>query len=89
MRDHPLKGEFDPATAKWKRTPTVSGAEGTLEIGYGENGLIGLRLADQPEGVILIYTPEEWDAFLEGVRDGEFDLESMFQDLSAGSQTDR
>lgn len=81
IRDHPLKGEFNPTTAKWKRTPTASGAGGTLEIGYGDNGLIGLRLANDPDGIILIYTPAEWDAFLEGVRDGEFDFEAMIQDL--------
>lgn len=78
IREHPLKGEFNPGTAKWKLTPTGSGEAGMLEIGYGENGLVGLRLADQPDGVVLIYTPEEWDAFLAGVRDGEFDLEAMF-----------
>ena len=31
---------------------------------------------DVPEGDILIYTPSEWEAFVEGVRDGEFDIET-------------
>jgi hypothetical protein len=25
---------------------------------------------------VLIYTPSEWEAFVEGVRDGEFDIET-------------
>ncbi|MFB7720580.1 MULTISPECIES: DUF397 domain-containing protein [unclassified Nocardia] len=34
-------------------------ADGFTTLGYGEIG--------------LVYTPGEWDAFLAGVRDGEFD----------------
>ncbi|GAB3992726.1 hypothetical protein GCM10029992_02590 [Glycomyces albus] len=36
--------------------------------------MVALRRADDPDGDILIYTPEEWKAFQEGLRDGEFDL---------------
>jgi hypothetical protein len=33
-------------------------------------------MAEDPDGDILIYTPSEWEAFVEGVRDGEFDIET-------------
>ncbi|WP_328614245.1 DUF397 domain-containing protein [Amycolatopsis sp. NBC_00355] len=33
-----------------------------------------MRKSPDPEGVILVFTPSEWDAFLKGVRDGEFTL---------------
>lgn len=33
-----------------------------------------MRKSTDPEGVVLVFTPSEWDAFLKGVRDGEFDL---------------
>lgn len=73
-REHPLKGEFDTAAARWERTTYTDGSPAALEVGYAENGMVALRKADEPEGDLLIYTPEEWTAFVEGVRDGEFDL---------------
>ncbi|MDN3240347.1 DUF397 domain-containing protein [Glycomyces tritici] len=75
-REHPLKGEFDTATARWERTTHEDGTPAALEIGYADNGLVALRMAEDPEGDVLIYTPAEWEAFVEGVRDGEFDIET-------------
>jgi len=75
-REHPLKGEFDTATARWERTTHEDGTPAALEIGYADNGLVALRMAEEPEGDILIYTPSEWEAFVDGVRDGEFDIET-------------
>jgi hypothetical protein len=75
-REHPLKGEFDTATARWERTTHEDGTPAALEIGYADNGLVALRMAEDPDGDILIYTPSEWEAFVEGVRDGEFDIET-------------
>ncbi|MFG3338736.1 DUF397 domain-containing protein [Glycomyces sp. NPDC048151] len=74
--NHPLKGEFDSSTARWERTQHPDGTPAALEIGYADNGLVALRMAADPEGDLLIYTPSEWEAFIEGVRDGEFDLET-------------
>ena len=36
-------------------------------------GGIGVRDSKDPAGPILRFTPGEWDAFLGGVRNGEFD----------------
>jgi hypothetical protein len=33
-----------------------------------------MRDAKNPDGPILAFTPEEWEAFTLGVKDGEFDL---------------
>jgi hypothetical protein len=33
-----------------------------------------MRQSSKPDGVILVFTPSEWDAFVLGVKDGEFDL---------------
>lgn len=80
-REHPLKGEFDTAAARWERTTREDGTPAALEIGYADNGLVALRMAENPEGDILIYTPSEWAAFTEGVKDGEFDLETWDEEL--------
>ncbi|MFD2396929.1 DUF397 domain-containing protein [Prauserella oleivorans] len=34
---------------------------------------VALRHSARPEQPVLVFTPSEWDAFLAGVRDGEFD----------------
>ena len=33
-----------------------------------------MRDSSKPDGPVLAFTPEEWEAFTLGVRDGEFDL---------------
>lgn len=73
MADHPLKGHFDESRATWQR------AEGsTIEIAFVDD-LIGMRNAEDPDGDILIFTEAEWNAFVLGAKDGEFDVEA-FQD---------
>jgi hypothetical protein len=32
-----------------------------------------MRVAGDPEGRVLVYDPNEWGCFLDGVRGGEFD----------------
>lgn len=33
-----------------------------------------MRDSSKPDGPVLAFTPEEWEAFVLGVKDGEFDL---------------
>jgi len=33
-----------------------------------------MRDSEKPDGPVLAFTPEEWEAFTLGVKDGEFDL---------------
>ncbi|HEY5018550.1 MAG TPA: DUF397 domain-containing protein [Streptosporangiaceae bacterium] len=40
----------------------------------GSDQVIAMRDSRQPDGPVLIFTPEEWRAFAAGVQDGEFDL---------------
>jgi hypothetical protein len=35
--------------------------------------MIAVRDSKDPDGPVLLYTPREWDAFLDGVKRGEFD----------------
>ena len=37
------------------------------------HGLIAIRDSKDPSGPVLLYTPAEWQAFLDGVKKGEFD----------------
>jgi hypothetical protein len=41
----------------------------------GSDHVITLRDPKNPDGPTLVFTPAEWEAFVAGVRDGEFDLD--------------
>jgi hypothetical protein len=40
----------------------------------GEDVLYLMRDSDDPDGPVLAFTAAEWEAFVAGVKDGEFDL---------------
>lgn len=37
-------------------------------------GMVAVRDSKSPDGPTLIFTPQEWNAFLDGARKGEADL---------------
>jgi len=37
-------------------------------------GAIAVRDSKNPAGPVLVFTPAEWDAFVAGAKDGEFDI---------------
>ncbi|HWG99544.1 MAG TPA: DUF397 domain-containing protein [Pilimelia sp.] len=69
MLDHP-KGDFDLSRAVWRSA--LPGAPGSVEVAFVDD-LIGLRNSDEPDGPVLVFTRDEWDAFVAGAKDGEFD----------------
>jgi hypothetical protein len=67
MRDRTFTG--------WRKSSLSSGGDNCVEVGLGDDGTIGVRDTKQHgEGPILVFHPGEWDAFIGGVRAGEFDL---------------
>lgn len=44
-----------------------------VEVSELEQGAVGVRNSRDREGPVLRFTPDEWRAFLGGVRKGEFD----------------
>ncbi|MEQ4204594.1 DUF397 domain-containing protein [Actinopolymorpha sp. B17G11] len=72
VASHPTKGEFDLTRVEWRAA--VPG--GDIEVGFVDD-LIGMRNAQDPDGPILVFTPGEWEAFLSGAKDGEFDPEVL------------
>ncbi|SDZ17540.1 protein of unknown function [Micromonospora pattaloongensis] len=43
-------------------------------VGDG-SGRVALRHSKNPDGPTIVYTRAEWDAFIGGVKDGEFDFD--------------
>ncbi len=44
-----------------------------VEVANLPGGQVGVRHSKHTEGLVLRFTPDEWQAFLGGVRSGEFD----------------
>ncbi|MQM28653.1 DUF397 domain-containing protein [Glycomyces albidus] len=38
------------------------------------SGRVAIRHSHHPDGSVIVYTRAEWDAFLAGAKDGEFDF---------------
>ncbi|GAA0977844.1 hypothetical protein GCM10009555_039700 [Acrocarpospora macrocephala] len=64
----------DLAGATWRKA-TRSNTQGNqcVEVAQLKHG-IAVRDSKDPEGPKLMFTPGEWDAFVHGVKGGEFDL---------------
>ena len=66
-----------PAAASRRPTwvkSSLSYANGNcVEVADLPEGEIGVRNSRHAEGPVLRFTPDEWRAFLGGVRNGEFD----------------
>jgi hypothetical protein len=71
----PTVGELgvDVDRASWQRSGDGADA---IEVAFvqaiGQRWVL-TRLAGEPHGRVLVYTEREWEAFLEGAKDGEFD----------------
>ena len=63
--------KVDLATPNWHKS-SHSGNNGCVEVAHGEDQ-IAVRDSKDPSGPVLMFTAHEWRAFLDGVRDGEFD----------------
>jgi hypothetical protein len=60
--------------AQWRRSNrSATGSENCVEVAF-VGGAIVVREAGNPAGPVLLFTPDEWDAFVAGAKDGEFDL---------------
>jgi Domain of unknown function (DUF397) len=64
--------EVDLSRASWHRHSRSDDAgSGCVEVAFIGDA-VAMRSSDGPDGPIVIYTRQEWDAFIEGVRDGKF-----------------
>ena len=65
---------IDLSRAQWfKSTRSGPNSDNCVEVAFvGE--AIAVRDSKNPGGAALIFTPAEWDAFVGGAKDGEFDL---------------
>lgn len=62
----------DLPDASWRKSAR-SGHNGCVEVAFA-SGRIAVRDSKDRQGPVLVFTSREWEAFVGGVRDGEFDL---------------
>jgi uncharacterized protein DUF397 len=64
----------DLTHAVWRSsTESATVGDSAVEVAMLEDG-VALRDSRRPDGDVLFFTPAEWDAFVGGAKDGEFDL---------------
>jgi uncharacterized protein DUF397 len=69
---------LDPAIQPWQRSGEGSGA---IEVAFVQAAVhsadleewVLMRVTDDPEGRVLVFDRNEWECFLDGAREGEFD----------------
>ncbi len=71
MTLHHPKGDFDVSRAVWQGA-SADGEDG-VQIAFVDD-LIGVRNGANPDGPVLVFDQAEWDAFVLGAKDGEFDI---------------
>jgi len=67
-------GSVDLSGAIWRKSIRSDTDGQCVEVADNIPGIIAVRDSKQPDGPALLFTLAEWDAFVGGVRDGEFDL---------------
>ncbi|GIH90906.1 DUF397 domain-containing protein [Planobispora siamensis] len=66
--------EVEIAGATWKKSARSAANGQCVEVARLSDGKVGVRDSKNQQGPVLIFTPGEWDAFVGGVKDGEFDM---------------
>jgi hypothetical protein len=71
-----VRGSLDLTEAQWQRGDGTSDDGEHVEVAAvphtdGVTYMV-MRNSAQPNGPVLVFTPAEWDAFVKGARDGEF-----------------
>jgi hypothetical protein len=66
---------MDLTGARWQKSSHSGGNGGQcVEIAVNLPGVVAMRDSKDPAGPALVFTPEQWQAFLSDARNGEFDL---------------
>lgn len=82
MAEHPRPLAYDPKTAaalfdagRWEKSFASEPNGGNcVEVNMGSAGLVGVRDTKLQASPVFVFDAGEWEAFLTGVKAGQFDL---------------
>jgi hypothetical protein len=63
--------EADLTQAVWRKSGRRSGSGQWVEVAYLDQA-VAVRDSKNRKGLVLVFTPDEWSAFIGGVLDGDF-----------------
>jgi hypothetical protein len=58
---------------QWKKSSRSSGDGQCVAVATLGQDAVGVRDSKDPNGPVLVFTAAEWVAFVDGIRDDEFD----------------
>lgn len=64
--------DVDLSRAVWRKSARSNNGGDCVEVAGNLPGAVAVRDSKDPDGPVLVFTPAEWDAFVGGVVDGEF-----------------
>jgi uncharacterized protein DUF397 len=65
----------DLSTAAWHKSSRSNGNGGNNCVEVASlDAAVAVRDSKNPDGPALMFAPAEWNTFLDGAKDGEFDL---------------
>jgi len=78
----PAELGIDPGQVEWERSGEGAGSiEIAMPAGAGRwarGDWVLMRVAADPDGRILVFDRNEWECFIDGARNGEFDDAAEF-----------
>ena len=61
--------------ALWRKSSYSGGNGGNcVEVARNLPGVVAVRDSKDPEGPALTFSPAGWDAFVQGIKQGDFDI---------------
>ncbi|MEV8630045.1 DUF397 domain-containing protein [Streptosporangium sp. NPDC051023] len=65
---------MDLSTAAWRKS-SLSGPNGgqCIEVASNLSSMVAVRDSKNPNGPKLLFAPTEWNAFVDGIKTGQFD----------------
>jgi hypothetical protein len=70
----------------WVKSSLSLSNSNCVEVADLPGGEVGVRHSKHADGPVLRFTPDEWQAFLGGVRNGEFDSFGQVQRVTRPGQ---
>lgn len=59
---------------QWRKSTRSGGADNCVEVATYEDRRVGVRDSKNPDGPNLVFSPDAWATFINGAKQGEFDL---------------